>query len=59
MSKQVQIIKALLYYIYKNSNILVIYKLGCFLFTLAMPDVITKDVTPDHEFIVLACDGES
>ncbi|XP_020619835.1 probable protein phosphatase 2C T23F11.1 [Orbicella faveolata] len=23
----------------------------------AMPDVITKDVTPDHEFIVLACDG--
>lgn len=43
---------------YKNSNILVIYKLG-FLFTLAMPDVITKDVTPDHEFIVLACDGES
>lgn len=44
---------------YKNSNILVIYKLGCFLFTLAMPDVITKDVTPDHEFIVLACDGES
>ena len=23
-----------------------------------MPDVIVKDVTPDHEFIVLACDGE-
>ena len=28
------------------------------LFCLAMPDVITKDITPDHEFIVLACDGE-
>ena len=24
----------------------------------AFPDVIQKDITPDHEFIVLACDGE-
>ncbi|EDO40449.1 predicted protein [Nematostella vectensis] len=23
----------------------------------AMPDVIVKDLTPDHEFLVLACDG--
>ncbi|KAK2563508.1 putative protein phosphatase 2C T23F11.1 [Acropora cervicornis] len=23
----------------------------------ALPDVIQKDITPDHEFIVLACDG--
>lgn len=29
------------------------------LYSLAMPDVITKDITPDHEFIILACDGES
>ena len=24
---------------------------------LALPDVIQKDVTSDHEFIVIACDG--
>lgn len=23
----------------------------------AYPDVVVKDITPDHEFIVLACDG--
>lgn len=28
-----------------------------FFFHLAYPDVIVKDLTPDHEFIVLACDG--
>ena len=25
---------------------------------IALPDVIQKDITADHEFIVLACDGE-
>ena len=33
--------------------------LFCFvLFCSALPDVIQKEITPDHEFIVLACDGE-
>ena len=30
-----------------------------FPFHLAMPDVTVKDITTDHEFIVLACDGKS
>lgn len=29
-----------------------------FLVCSALPDVIQKEITPDHEFIVLACDGE-
>lgn len=27
------------------------------LFPLACPDIITKDITAGHEFIVIACDG--
>lgn len=30
--------------------------IDCF-FLIAYPDVIVKDLTPDHEFLVLACDG--
>ena len=31
---------------------------GFVLVCSALPDVIQKEITPDHEFIVLACDGE-
>ena len=31
---------------------------GFVLVCSALPDVIQKEITPDHEFIVLACDGK-
>lgn len=52
-----------------NGNLALSRALGDFIFkknnskrpeeqiVTAYPDVIVKDVTPDHEFIVLACDG--
>lgn len=39
-----------------NTHSFVNFMIDCF-FLIAYPDVIVKDLTPDHEFLVLACDG--
>ena len=48
----------------RHGNFVMIAKIAyliniSFLYQSAWPDVITQDLTSDHEFIVLACDGKT
>lgn len=34
------------------------YSSSILIYILANPDIIVKDITDDHEFVFLACDGK-
>lgn len=34
------------------------YSSSILIYLLANPDIIVKDITDDHEFVFLACDGK-